>query len=364
MYKPRQRHSYTMVVVDRLREMQSASKQRAEGEEQGSTTIGSRIRDSWTFMGHLARKRNGHLEEMMPLKEESTNSFLVVVEEINADIDHVRDIVNKMKITQNCILKEPSRSERNRLLSEHTSYLTENRSLGQKIQRVLRREQETSDNSRIRKIQIETASSKFMSIWTKYNTLQVEFRNKLKKELEVGQKMSNVYLTKEETEEKLDHGDVSVLGLSSIQETQAAREQLAAVENRDLEIQKLERGIEDIYKLFTEMQQLVLSQGEKLNRIEDNIDRGAADVEKGVMALREASRLRASTRKKVIILGSVFGLVLFLLLLGLLSTPSRGSDKMPETIINAGKPASSSSEEDPCISDWENYEDNLNKPCF
>ena len=288
-----------MVVADRLREMQSASKQSAEVEEQGSTTIGSRIRDSWTSLGRLARKRNGHFEEMMPLNEESTDSFLVLVEEINADIDHVRVNVNKMRTTQNGILKEPSRSERNRLLEEHNSYVNDNRNLGQKIQRVLRWEQEKSDNSRIRNIQIETASSKFISIWTDHNTLQVEFRNKLKKELEVGQKMSNIYLTKEETEEKLDQGDVSVLGSSSIQETHAAREQLAAVENRDKEIQKLERGIEDIVNLFTEMQQLVMSQGGKLNRIEDNIDRGAADVENGVAALRQARQLQASTRKKV-----------------------------------------------------------------
>ena len=144
-----------MVVADRLREMQSASKQSAEGEEQGSTTIGSRIQDSWTSMGRLAKKRNGNFEEMMSLNEESTNSFLVLVEEINADIDQVRVNVNKMRTKQNGILKEPSRSERNRLLAEHNSYVNDNRNLGQKIQRVLQWEQEKSDNSRIRNIQIE-----------------------------------------------------------------------------------------------------------------------------------------------------------------------------------------------------------------
>lgn len=356
-------------MTDRLREMQSAGRQRAEsGEQRATTIIGTRIRDRLTSMG-LMRGRDGHVDEMKPLNEELINSFLVLVEEINADIDHVTDNVNKMRMTQKGILKEPSRSGRNRLLAEHTSFVIENKSLGQKIQRVIQRELDKSDNSRMRKIQIETASFKFMSIWTEYNTLQVEFRNKLKKELETGQRISHINLTKEETEEKLDAGDVSVLGLSSIQETQTAREQLAAVENRDKEIQKLERGIEDIHKLFTDMQQLVMSQGDKLNRVEDNIDRAGDDVEKGVKALRKARKLQASTRKKFIVLGSIVGLVLFLLLLGILSTPSRGSGKSPVPITSADTHDSSSSEEDPCthvanrINDWDNYEDILEKSC-
>lgn len=86
--------STTMVVRDRLKEMQEASPHCAVGDE---VEI-----------------------EMKPLKGKEKSgadgmaSFLVVAEEINGKVDEVKKNVEDMRKTQRLILSEPSRAERDK----------------------------------------------------------------------------------------------------------------------------------------------------------------------------------------------------------------------------------------------------------
>ena len=50
------------------------------------------------------------------------------------------------------------------------------------------------------------------------------------------------------------------------------------LENRHLEIMKLEKGISEINDMFIELSHLVSEQGETIDRIEDYVNNAAAEV--------------------------------------------------------------------------------------
>ena len=167
---------------------------------------------------------------------------------------------------------------------------------------------------RLKRTQIQTASNRFLEIWTEYNTLQVQFREKVKEDLVKCLKVSNNQLTEEEIEEKIDAGE-GVFSASTMQETAQAEEQLARVENRYKDIKKLEEGITEIHSMFMDLAILVEQQGEMVTRIEDHIMTAGMDVENASKKLDDAKRLQDAARKKKVILGIIAIVVVLILLL-------------------------------------------------
>lgn len=170
----------------------------------------------------------------------------------------------------------------------------------------------------IRKIQIQTHSKRFLEIWTEYNNIQVEYRDKTKKQLVNNIKITGCELTNEQIEEKIDSGDLT--GFSSIlQETARAKEDLVAIENRHAEMLKLERGIVEIHDMFIEISNLVSQQGEMITRIEDNVIKAEVDVERGKDDLNKARISQISANKKKICLIGTGIILLLILILVILS---------------------------------------------
>jgi len=299
-----------MVVRDRLKEMQQNSKYcKDDGVEE---------------------------TELQPLKAKDSgpnfNDFLQVAEEIGLGIEEVKNNVDQMKICQKKILTEPSKVEREKLQAKHGDLVDVNKSLGRKVQKLIKEESEkitklekrgkltSHDLSelRLKKTQIQTASNRFLEIWTEYNSLQVEFREKVKKELARNIKITNNNLSQEEIEEKIDKGDISIFSSGIIQETQAAKDQLVAIENRHAEILKLEAGIVEIHSMFIDLSNMVAMQGEMVDRIEDHINTAVIDVERGRDDLAKAEENKKSANKKKFILGGILALLILIILLAII----------------------------------------------
>ena len=128
-------------------------------------------------------------------------------------------------------------------------------------------------------------------------------------------------------------GDFTVLS-SIIKESQQAKEDLKRLEDRHLEMVKLEKGIMEVcflnyvnlwslknsnlqvHEMFLEISVLVESQGESVNRIEDSINHAAQNAEQGRQQLVEAEKKKKSARKlKFILAGIGAGVALVVLLL-------------------------------------------------
>ena len=190
-----------MVVRDRLKELQEKSKYYKDGQTDEI--------------------------EMKPLNSKDKldmQSFFQSAEEIALGLSEIKSNVDKMKGLQKRILTEPSRVERDKFQAEHSDLIDINKSLGGKVQRLIKNEIEANSKLenksltshhlselRLRKTQIATQASRYLEIWAEYSTLQVEFREKAKASLAKNIRITNNSLTTEEIEEKIDNGRITVL---------------------------------------------------------------------------------------------------------------------------------------------------------
>ena len=190
-----------MVVRDRLKELQEKSKYYKDGQTDEI--------------------------EMKPLNSKDKldmQSFFQSAEVIALGLSEIKSNVDKMKGLQKRILTEPSRVERDKFQAEHSDLIDINKSLGGKVQRLIKNEIEANSKLenksltshhlselRLRKTQIATQASRYLEIWAEYSTLQVEFREKAKASLAKNIRITNNSLTTEEIEEKIDNGRISVL---------------------------------------------------------------------------------------------------------------------------------------------------------
>merc|ERR1719402_2013949 len=194
---------------------------------------------------------------MKPLKGKrgDFDEFLEVAQGINGDINIITQNVHEMKRLQKRILSEPSKNARDTIQAQYDDLVSSNKSLSRKVQKQLKDEQATIDKLskkesmvskeynefRMRKVQISTASARFLEIWSEYNKDQLEFRDAVKNNLKKNIKITNNAMTDEEIENKIDSGDTDAFSAAIIKETAIAKDQLVAVESRHQEMLKLEK---------------------------------------------------------------------------------------------------------------------------
>ena len=207
---------------------------------------------------------------------DTLESFLARVEEYTANIGKLQDNVSfsskicskfililpcfqvgELKLVQAKVLAEPSERERVKHLTKQQNLVRENKALGSSLQKQIKEEKarnlklaknvDKSSEMEIRRTQTQAAAQRFVNVWTEYNNTQTEFRENNKKALIRNMKIvdpdSNV--SEEEVEQKLEAGDFTVLS-SIIKESQQAKEDLKRLEDRHLEMVKLEKGIQEV----------------------------------------------------------------------------------------------------------------------
>jgi len=267
------------------------------------------------------------MKSLRKKQADTLEEFLARIEECTANLGKLQDNVGELKLVQAKVLAEPSERERVKHLTKQQNLVRENKGLGSSLQKLIKQEkarnlklaknEDKSSELEIRRTQTQAAAQRFFQVWTEYNNTQNEFRENNKKALIRNMKIidpeSNV--SEEEVEQKLEAGDFTVLS-SIIKESQQAKEDLKKLEDRHLEMVKLEKGIMEVHEMFLEISVLVESQGESVNRIEDSINHAAQNAEQGRQQLVEAEKKKKSARKlKFILAGIGAGVALVVLLL-------------------------------------------------
>jgi len=259
--------------------------------------------------------------------EDTLSDFLTRIEEYNANLEKLHHNVAELKLVHRKVLSEPSASERQKHLKHLQNLVKENKGLGATLQKQLKEEkglveklakrQDAGSEVEIRRTQTSACSRRFLDIWTEYNNIQVEFREKNKKALlrtiKVVDPQSTI--TDEEIEEKLEAGDLTVLA-SIIKESDQAKEDLKKLEDRHLEMIKLEKGICEVHDMFLELSHMVEAQGEAVGRIEDRVGQAAINVEEGRQQLKSAEKKKKSARRlKFLLAGIGAGVALVVILI-------------------------------------------------
>jgi len=258
---------------------------------------------------------------------DTLEAFLARVEECTANLGKLQDNVGELKLVQAKVLAEPSERERVKHLTKQQNLVRENKALGSSLQKQIKEEKarnlklsknvDKSSEMEIRRTQSQAAAQRFLNVWTEYNNTQTEFRENNKRALIRNMKIvdPDSSVNEEEIEQKLEAGDFTVLS-SIIKESQQAKEDLKRLEDRHLEMVKLEQGIQEVHAMFLEVSILVETQGEAVGRIEDVVGQAAHNVEEGRKQLAEAEKKKKCGRKlKFILAGIGAGVALVVLLL-------------------------------------------------
>ena len=224
---------------------------------------------------------------------DSLEEFLARVEEYTAQLGELHDNVSQLGSVQARVLGEPSAEERGKMVARQQQLVRENKSLGAGLQgrikeekarteKLAKRSPERAGEVEIRRTQMAAVARRFLDVWGEYNTSQLQFRDSNKKALIRNIKIvdPNSALSNEELEDKLEAGDLTVLS-SIIKESNQAKEDLARLEGRHLEMVKLERGVVEVHDMFLELSHMVEAQGETVTRIGDRVGEAAGHVEEG-----------------------------------------------------------------------------------
>merc|ERR1719458_1466376 len=280
---------------------------------------------------------------------------------MNSRVEKIEENNRKIKETQKNFFDEPSTSGREMYQTEHKSLMKENKRLGSWLQTNLKEEEEKlsseeelSQNStqamlelHIRAVQLSAGKQYLINIWTDYNTLEINFRERMKRELIKSIAITDSSLDEEEIEEKLEQGDLTALPTSILQETSGmvelvsngnkkkkfglkifsksgkvedpavAAKQHESLEKRHEDMVRLEQEITAIHAVFMDLATMVSARGDELNRMEDHVNALVIKTEKTTEKIKEVEaeqNLRKKKRKKFILVALLALLLIFIVI--------------------------------------------------
>ncbi|PAA52414.1 hypothetical protein BOX15_Mlig028615g1 [Macrostomum lignano] len=100
----------------------------------------------------------------------------------------------------------------------------------------------------------------------------------------------------------IESGNPAIFTQGIMTDTQQAKQSLADIEARHEDIIKLEKSIKELHDMFLDMAMLVESQGEMVDRIENNVQQAVDYVEAAKRDTKKAVKYQSKARKKKIIL--------------------------------------------------------------
>jgi len=256
-------------------------------------------------------------------KNSEEDEFTEVLEDLIKQIDQVdtnNQGINRLTLI---ILNETQLEKIEAAKAGLDDKIDENKRLGKSIRSILKQQNDDiadentppnhSNAKRIHQSQINIQSRRFYGLWMKHNDQMDEYKNKIKELFRRQCRIANRNdLTDEDIETMLSEGNFEMFG--SLGETAKAHQQLRDLENRHADFVKLEKSIQEVYELFTELSAMVEEQGNSLDLIEMNIENTAANANEGAKNLKQAQKKKKKTRKFKLISGAVVSVVVVVII--------------------------------------------------
>jgi len=163
-----------------------------------------------------------------------------------------------------------------------------------------------SVEGRLRASQHSALSKKFVDIMAEYQDVQAKCKTKFKQRMERQYRIVQPDATQEQVDSALEGNQAggaifSAQFLAASQRAEA-KKALKDIQERHVEILKLEESLRELHQLFLDMQLLVEAQGQMLNEIEKSVDKAVDYTEKGVSEMKKAVKYQKKSRKKMFIL--------------------------------------------------------------
>jgi len=162
---------------------------------------------------------------------------------------------------------------------------------------------------------------KFMGMLTEYQNAQKRNRDASRDRFVRQYRIVNPNASQEEIDAKLQGSGAGQLFSNQLLEsTRSQRGKLALqqVEERHKEVERLGQSIVQVNQLFLDLQKMVDQQGETLDRIEDNVNSAAVQLEQGNTQLEKAVDSARAARRKRWCLFILFMIILIVIIVVIL----------------------------------------------
>ncbi|CAF0788071.1 unnamed protein product [Brachionus calyciflorus] len=258
-------------------------------------------------------------------KPTQVDGFLRESDQLERTIDKIGSLVNEIKRLQESILVSSGNDET--LRDELDDRMNEIKSNAQKIRQnlkimteeILREEKENRRGStelKIKKTRTAFLSKKFSEIMQNYNLIQANYRDDCKKRIKRQLEITGKDADDEEIEEMLESNNPQIFTQGILTETKMAKQALQDIEARHKDIKMLEKNILELHEMFADLAELIETQGEMVDNIEDNMAKTVEDAKVGEDNTKKAVVNAKSARKKKVIVGLIItGVVLVVIII-------------------------------------------------
>ncbi|XP_022162379.1 syntaxin-like isoform X1 [Myzus persicae] len=184
---------------------------------------------------------------------------------------------------------------------------------------------------RIRKTQHATTIHMLVEALAEFNAEQIIYKEKCEERMQKVVSIAKAEISNDQFDELVSQGNYSaVFNGNIIAETLEARSTLQEVQDRHLELLKLEKSIQELRDMFVEMAMLVEKQGDIINSIEQHVLRAGEAAENAKVETKKAVIYTSKARVKKIVLMMICACVVLCMVAWLYSS-FFGNDETTET---------------------------------
>lgn len=253
---------------------------------------------------------SGSEEDLNRRNDPSQGEFFALIEEIRHDLEILDSNIEEVKKIQNKILSDPLNrvklqeglSELQHAIKKKASMIkTKLNQVGQSSAK-----DESSTAGRIQKTVLTATVKSFVESMQIYNTIQANHQDKVIGQI---QRMKDIGAVDEDRD--------TIMGNELLQ-AQNAKQQLNDLQDRFSQFTKLESSIEEMRDMFLDMNMLVESQGEVIDRIETHVQSAEVDVEQAAEQTKIARKYQSLARRKKMYLIICIVLTVFILIAAIL----------------------------------------------
>ncbi|ORX57292.1 t-SNARE [Piromyces finnis] len=235
------------------------------------------------------------------------------INNLNQDIKSLRNYVDRLDLLYNRNYSEVRRAEN----AENTRRITElEERITAEIQTItnqlkgIKAEAERISNPRDKRMvisQVNNTSNNLKKVFDLYNEKRINYteqgRNKMIRQYQIIHKNA----TQEEAERYVDSHPGGSLQYSMLSGSKAAFDE---AQQRQNQMEQINQSINELCDLFQDMNNMLVTQNETINIIEENVDTAEYNVEEASKELTKAIEIRKSSRKKLWIITCIIFVII------------------------------------------------------
>ncbi|CAF1389101.1 unnamed protein product [Rotaria sordida] len=148
-----------------------------------------------------------------------------------------------------------------------------------------------------------------------YEQIQLGYRQKYKEILQRQLEIIGRSVTDKQMEAMIESRNPAVFTQDIMVETEQAKQSLTDMEARHSDIMRLENNIRELHDIFSDMMELVQTQGEVILRIEDAVIQSENAIKTGGTKIEKAKRFQGAARWKWFIIVGIIAIVIIILVI-------------------------------------------------